>query len=295
MVSSTIPGAGLLGEERTIPTADGRTLRAMVSGDGPDLVVLEAGLGVSGLYWGPVVDALATSVRVVAYERAGYGASGPSTEPRTLAHLADDLRTVIEAFPHERLVLVGHSWGGPIVRTLAALRGISLAGIVLVDPSDENADLYFAPMVKRHFAAQAATLVPLASLRLLGPLSRATTSGLPEPRRSAVIAASSSVGAARAAAAEQRLFIDELRALKDTPFALGDLPIRVISGQLADPFGAKIRAALERAHRQTAEQNSGAVYVPAHASAHMIPLTEPGIIASEALALLEPGHQGTAQ
>ena len=75
---------------------------------------------------------------------------------------------------------------------------------------------------------------------------------------------------------------------KGTPSALGDLPIRVISGQLADPFGAKIRVALERAHRQTAEQNAGAVYVAAHESAHMIPLTEPGLIASETIALFTP-------
>ena len=53
----------------------------MTAGGGDDLVVLEAGLGASGLYWGPVHRELAQHVRVVAYERAGYGASAAAREP----------------------------------------------------------------------------------------------------------------------------------------------------------------------------------------------------------------------
>jgi len=289
MPTPPMTGAGLLGIDRMVNTRDGRQLRTMVRGDGPDLVVLEAGLGLSGLYWDGVHDALASRVRVVAYERAGYGMSDPATSPRTLSNLATDLEDVIAAFPHERLVLVGHSWGGPIIRTLAARlpADSSLAGLVLVDPSDENAGLYFAPMVARHFSAQAATLAPLARVRLLGRLTRGTTTGLREPHRSAVTAASTSLAAARVTAAEQRYFITELAALRGTAPALGNLPMRVISGQLADPFGAKIRKSLTEAHRQTVTQNPGATYVPAHRSAHMIPLSEPDLIAAEALALFD--------
>jgi len=289
MSTPPMPGAGLLGTDRMVTTRDGRRLRTMVRGDGTDLVVLEAGLGLSGLYWDGVHDALASRVRVVAYERAGYGASDPAASSRTLSNLATDLEDVIAAFPHERLVLVGHSWGGPIIRTLAARLPAdgSLAGIVLVDPSDENAGLYFAPMVGRHFSAQAATLAPLARLRLLGRLTRGTTKGLREPHRSAVTAASTSLVAARVTSAEQRYFISELANLRGSAPALGDLPIRVISGQVADPFGARIRQSLIEAHRQTVAQNPGATYVAAHRSAHTIPLSEPELIAAEALALFD--------
>lgn len=115
---------GLLGRDVTVTTADGRRLHSMVAGDGDgdDLVVLEAGLGGSGLTWGLVHGILARTHRVVAYDRAGLGDSDPDPAPRDLDRLADDLEAVIAAFPHRRLVLAGHSWGGPIVRVVAARR-----------------------------------------------------------------------------------------------------------------------------------------------------------------------------
>ncbi|MCS3842292.1 alpha/beta fold hydrolase [Microbacterium sp. AK031] len=122
MPISPVPGSGLLGEDRMLTTPGGRRLRTMVRGSGDDLVVLEAGLGMSGLYWGPVHELISAGSRVVAYERAGYGGSDADTDPRTLERLADDLGIVVDAVPHRRLVLIGHSWGGPIVRTAAARR-----------------------------------------------------------------------------------------------------------------------------------------------------------------------------
>ncbi len=42
-----------------------------------------------------------------------------------------------------RVVLCGHSWGGPIIRVAASSMDPELlAGLVLVDPSDEGARLY---------------------------------------------------------------------------------------------------------------------------------------------------------
>jgi pimeloyl-ACP methyl ester carboxylesterase len=279
---------GLLGEDRLLTAQDGRQIHAMVRGNGADLVVLEAGLGISGLYWGPVHELLAAHTRVVAYERAGYGESDPDDHPPTLARLAADLDTVIDAFPHRRLVLVGHSWGGPIVRVVAALRverGQPATGLVLVDPSDENSKLYFSNAARRQFSAQASLMVPLARLRILGPLFRKTIVGLQEPLRSAVVSASCSRPAARATAAEIRHVVDALKGLRDTSTGLGDLPIRVISGQRAGILDRKVRASIIQAHKETVAQNPGASFVPADRSAHMVPITEPGLVASEAITL----------
>ncbi|HIY23989.1 MAG TPA: alpha/beta hydrolase [Candidatus Brachybacterium merdigallinarum] len=175
-------GRGLLGEDRFVAAPHGRRLRTMTAGGGDDLVVLEAGLGASGLYWGPVHRELAQHVRVVAYERAGYGASAPARgTPRDLPHLAADLARVIQAHPHRRLVLVGHSWGGPIVRTYAAEhRGgeSTLAGMVLVDPSDEHAaDLFTSRAARWSDAVKNALFVPLARARLLAPLMKTQLAG----------------------------------------------------------------------------------------------------------------------
>jgi pimeloyl-ACP methyl ester carboxylesterase len=284
MFTTPLIGAGLLGEDRAIDASAGRRLRAMVSGNGPDLVVLEAGLGLSGLYWSPVVDLLARQTRVVAYERAGFGGSDVDTEERTLSRLADDLESVIDAFPHERLVLVGHSWGGPIVREVAARRlgrGRSIAGVVLVDQSDEHADLYFSRVARWQFTAQAGLMVPLARLRVLGPLLRSQTPGLASPLRAAAVAASGSITAAMAAAAEQRQVVAGLGELRTNPPHLGDIPVRVLSGAVSGALSRRPRAILTRAHRLTADAHAGGLFVPATRSEHMIPLTEPDLVAAQ--------------
>lgn len=294
MSAESLSGPGLLGEDRFVQVQDGRRLRTMLDGPGDDLVVLEAGLGVSGLYWGPVHAAIASRARVVAYDRAGFGASTSAhPQPRDLAHLADDLQSVVDAIPHRRLVLVGHSWGGPIVRTLAArllAHGRPVDGLVLVDQSDEHAtELYTSRLARWSDAIQNVLAVPLARLRLLAPLTRMQLAGLPHPFLDAALASSSSIDAAREIAAENQHVCDEMQRLRDHPLALGDTPISVISGQQHTWFNRMIRARLVQAHRETVERYPGARFVAAEHSGHMIQITEPGLIASEALSLLK-GH-----
>lgn len=284
-----VPGRGLLGTDRFVATGDGRLLRTMARGSGDDLVVLEAGLGISGLYWGPAQAAIAEGARVAAYERSGFGASTTDAGARDLARLASDLETVIDAYPHRRLVLVGHSWGGPIVRVAAARRlerGRPVAGLVLVDQSDENCPLYFSALSRFTDALQAALLLPLARIRLLGPLTRTAVGTLPEPLRGAVAAASGSPAAARAAAEELRHVVAGLRRLAEAPPRLADTPVSVLSGQRATVLERGLRRAIVCAHRETAAGHPRGRFVPAEASGHLIPLTEPGLVASEALRLL---------
>ncbi|OUE27012.1 alpha/beta fold hydrolase [Clavibacter michiganensis] len=291
MTHPTPPRPGLLGHDVTVTTADGRRLRAMVTGDGDDLVVLEAGLGGSGLTWGPVHGILARTHRVVAYDRAGLGGSEPDPAPRDLARLADDLEAVIAAFPHRRLVLVGHSWGGPVVRVVASrriARGLATAGVVLVDPSDERARAYSGPLVRVAFGAQAALLVPLARLGLLAPLHRIALAGLPSPLLAAAAAAAGSVPAARATAAEQRHVLPGLASLAARPgtaSTLPGVPVRVISGTASGPLTRRQRADLVRAHRASAAAMDG-TWIPAPRSEHMVPVTDPDVVAVASTGLL---------
>ncbi|MBF4620301.1 alpha/beta fold hydrolase [Clavibacter sp. VKM Ac-2542] len=274
---------GLLGRDVTVTTADGRRLHSMVAGDGDDLVVLEAGLGGSGLTWGLVHGILARSHRVVAYDRAGLGGSDPDPAPRDLDRLADDLEAVIAAFPHRRLVLAGHSWGGPIVRVVAARRvaqGLATAGVVLVDPSDERAHAYASAAARIGFATQAALLAPLARLGLLRRLHRIALAGLPERLLAAATDAAGSVRAARATAAEQRHLLPGLEGLVGSAFPLPGIPVRVISGTTAGPLTRGQRRDLVRAHRASAAAFGQGGWIPAPCSEHMVPVTDPDVVAT---------------
>jgi len=82
----------------------------------------------------PVVPAFA---RVVAYDRAGIGASD-SVAPLTLSSQVDDLIAVITEAGNPPSILVGHSLGGVLTQLAALTHPELVAGLVLVDPADER-------------------------------------------------------------------------------------------------------------------------------------------------------------
>lgn len=284
-----LPGRGLFGTDVLVRTRDGRSLRTIVAGDGPDLVVLEAGLGASGLYWGPVHERIAPHARVVAYERSGFGASDPDPARRSLKRLADDLEDVIAAFDPARLVLVGHSWGGAIVRAVAARRlfaGLPPTGVVLVDQADEHSDLYFSPLTRAMDAMQGPLFVGLARVGLLPKLAAAAVPGLSAELRKAIASAIGSVGGARAARQELAGYRAGLAALRVRAAWLGAVPIRVLSGGESTWLDHGIRRDIAAAHRATADAWPGARLIIAEHSGHLIPLTEPDLVAQQVLDLL---------
>ena len=103
-------------------------------GEGSPLVVLESGIAASSLSWGLVQPEVAKFTRVCSYDRAGLGWSDPAPSPRTCARIAGELdRLLLNAGLPSPYVLVGHSFGGFVVRHYATLYPGKVAGMVLVD------------------------------------------------------------------------------------------------------------------------------------------------------------------
>jgi Lysophospholipase len=108
-------------------------------GAGAPTVVLEAGLGDGLLTWARVQDSIAGFASVCAYDRAGYGWSDPGPAPRTSAREIAELHALLgAAHLPPPYVLVGHSMGGLNVRLYAFRYPREVAGLVLVDPSQET-------------------------------------------------------------------------------------------------------------------------------------------------------------
>lgn len=115
----------------------GCRLHVRISGSGSPAVVLEAGIAATSLSWALVEPELAKFTTVISYDRAGLGWSGPSTSPRTPGAIAAELRRGLElAGISGQLILVGHSFGGLVVRRFARDYREVTAGVVLVDPLD---------------------------------------------------------------------------------------------------------------------------------------------------------------
>jgi pimeloyl-ACP methyl ester carboxylesterase len=114
----------------------GRRVHVLERGSGMP-VVLEAGIAGTSLGWALLDRQLAADARVISYDRAGLGWSDSSQAPRTVAHAVGDLRDTLGAAgiapPY---ILVGHSYGGLIVRHYAATHPDEVSGLVLVDPVD---------------------------------------------------------------------------------------------------------------------------------------------------------------
>jgi pimeloyl-ACP methyl ester carboxylesterase len=115
---------------------DGRRIRYVTGGaDGP-LVVFECGLGNTAGTWVAVQHRLSATCRTIAYDRAGLGGSDRDIRPRSLDRMADDLAEFLDALDlDEPVVLVAHSWGGPLVRLFAERRPERVRGLMLVDPT----------------------------------------------------------------------------------------------------------------------------------------------------------------
>jgi len=110
---------------------------------GAPTVVLDAGAGAFSTAWSAVQQAL-PGIRTCAYDRAGWGWSEPGPGPRTITQEVFELHSLLRAAAVSGpYVLVGHSYGGLLVRRYAALHGGDVVGIVLVDPAHEESRLFY--------------------------------------------------------------------------------------------------------------------------------------------------------
>jgi hypothetical protein len=142
------------------------------SSPGQPTVILEAGLGDFSVEWSLVQPRVARFARVCSYDRGGDGWSDLGPDPRTLHQIAGEWRTLLQkAEVSPPYVLVGHSYGGWLVRLYSYSYPGEVSGMVLVDAGEEegpNANTLEAD----HRKEQAAT----ATLSTAGKLVIATRS-----------------------------------------------------------------------------------------------------------------------
>jgi aminoacrylate hydrolase len=111
------------------------------SGDGADIyyeihgqgtsILLSAGMGGSGSYWAPQVEALAQRHQVVLYDHVGTGRSG--SRERTIPRMADDIACVMMHAKIEAAHVVGHAIGGIVGIEFAVRHPNLLRSLVVVN------------------------------------------------------------------------------------------------------------------------------------------------------------------
>ena len=115
-------------------------LHSTLTGEGAPTVVLTHGLAAGESIWSRQVAALAPRYRVLTWDLRGHGRSAPNPGPCTIADLAADLRSVLDANGVERAVVLGHSAGGVVAMRFALDHPGRTAGLVLVGTASECND-----------------------------------------------------------------------------------------------------------------------------------------------------------
>jgi pimeloyl-ACP methyl ester carboxylesterase len=118
---------------------DGFAMRVQTGGwhhrqRGQPFVVFENGAGTPLEAWEPVLGAVAEFAPVIAYDRPGLGQSEWDEQPPTLEHVNSKLRSLLATLGAEPpYVMVGFSWGGPLIQDYAGTWPDEVAGMVFID------------------------------------------------------------------------------------------------------------------------------------------------------------------
>jgi len=133
----------LLVEEAKVVSADGVPIHYRLYGKGDVSVLFVHDWCTNMAYWKGQIPSFAVNYRVVTLDLAGHGLSGKERRSWTMEAFAKDVAAVVEKLDLEKVVLVGHGMGGPVILEAAKLlpgRAIGLVGL------NSFIDLYMKPL-----------------------------------------------------------------------------------------------------------------------------------------------------
>ena len=117
----------------------GYSLHIYCTGEGGPSVVVDTGMGDFSTGWQGIQPEVSKSVRICTYDRAGYGWSDSSPNPRTAIQMANELHLLLNnAGIDPPYILVGQSLGGFTMRMFASQYPDEVLGMVLVDAGHED-------------------------------------------------------------------------------------------------------------------------------------------------------------
>ncbi|MGC4880164.1 alpha/beta fold hydrolase [Micromonospora sp. DT43] len=278
----------------------GRRLRWVEAGGTGPPVLLISGAGEVGLDWATVLPTLAETSRVIAYDRAGLGASDPV--PRLT--LDSQVRDLVALLDHVGpAVLVGHSWGGLLAELAALARPDRTGGVVLVDPFHEDTTAE-VPLALR--VASSVVLAALPLLKAVGLFNRVaanmgrelaqrctddpTTQALVTAAYQASYATYAQVATIRTENRLANACTRQVRATRATS-AVPDVPMRILTATRGKP------AALQQRSRDLAEQTAAhfvrGTHVVVPDSGHYIHKEQPAAVVDAVLAVLAEADRET--
>src|ERR1700704_4929003 len=118
----------------TAATVDGLKIHSASAGHGPQTVIFVHGWTCDSSSWAAQVPEFSRKYRVVTVDLPGHGQSdSPADGKFTMDLFARAVEAVRAEAKADKVVLVGHSMGAPVIRQYARLYPQHVAGLVAVD------------------------------------------------------------------------------------------------------------------------------------------------------------------
>lgn len=121
---------------------DGENISYTVSGQGDVTLLFVHGWSCDGGYWREQTPVFEKQYQVITMDLAGHGNSGRNRKVYSIDSFAKDVRAVIEASKSQRVIVIGHSFGGEIAATAASMTPDKVIGVIGIDTLQNVEDWY---------------------------------------------------------------------------------------------------------------------------------------------------------
>jgi pimeloyl-ACP methyl ester carboxylesterase len=151
-IVSTVPADEPKPIKKTVRVTDGTNIVCEISGKGGTALVFLHGWCGDREYWKNQIGPFAADYTIVTVDQAGHGDSGKDRKKWTTAGLAEDLESVVKALDLKRVILVGHSMGGPVALMAAKRMPDKVVGVIGVDTL-QNVEFKMPEDIRKQFMA----------------------------------------------------------------------------------------------------------------------------------------------
>ena len=219
-------------------------------------ILLEAGGGMHSNEWSKLAPELArkTGAKVVSYDRAGFGKSDLPETPNDMREEIDWLwRGLQKLGLNKNLILVGHSFGGWMIRLFASEHPDVVSGMVFIDPfTNEFVDLLGVEYLDNH---------PMAGKL---PFDTSQPDKLSKIQRALIRMVGDGLG-------------PKIEIMHNTSIP-PDIPVVVITSGRQFLPKTEEQETWRLAHEQMTASIKGATLIVAEESDHMVPWRQPELI-----------------
>lgn len=277
-------------------------MHILCTGAGSPTVIMEAGLDDFSIFWSQVQPEIARVTRVCSYDRAGLGWSEPSPDLRTSETMGDELHELlVQARVDPPYILVGHSFGGALMRLYAHNYPDEVLGMVLVDAAPD--DLFVrVPSWSRAIEGKLGlyrTLAPMSSIGLLTFTPGSIPNrGMPDSVLAQYRAIAVSTSYFKTGVAENEAFESNLAEVGNANVFLRDLPLIVISRGYWTPVPGFSEMENQQAWQAWNEMQSAMLLLSSNSrqiiatnSEHNVHLQQPELVIEAILEMVEKGQQ----